>query len=127
MADLVAKTRNRLEQLYLPYIIENVVGAPLINPIRLCGRMFNLKLIRHRLFESNIFLEEPEHPKHNGSVRNKDFVTVAGHGGDGRAKLSLWQEAMGIDWMTKTELVQAIPPAYSRYLGSQVMDFIKGE
>lgn len=120
--DLIAVTRELLISTGKPYIIENVVGAPLKNPIRLCGVMFGLKVIRHRLFESNISIVEPRHLSHNGSPRTGDYVTVAGHGGDSRdCSLKTWREAMSIDWMTKGELTQAIPPAYSEYLGRALM------
>jgi len=60
----------------------------------------------------------PERPR--GTVKDGDYVTVAGHGGDGCAKYSVWQRAMGIFWMTKEELTEAVPPAYSEYLGDQL-------
>lgn len=118
---LLPQTRLKLQRTGIPYIIENVVGAPMIRPITLCGRMFDLKLIRHRQFESNLPLRAPKHVPHGGTVNNKDFVTVAGHGGQGRRALHLWKEAMGIDWMTENELTQAIPPAYSQFLMQQIL------
>ncbi len=122
--DLVGPIREKLDRLGIPYIIENVVGAPLINPIRLCGEMFGLQVIRHRLFESNIPLIEPPHIKHRGTVKDGYYVTVAGHGGDGKSSHAAWAKAMGIDWMTKKEMAQAIPPAYSKYLGEQVIAYL---
>ena len=117
--------RERLLTTGKPYIIENVVGAPLLNPIRLCGVMFKLGVIRHRLFESNIGITEPVHISHNGSPRTGKYVTVAGHGGDSRdCTLKTWQEAMGIDWMTKYELTQAIPPAYCEFIGRYLLQSI---
>ncbi len=109
-----------------PYIIENVVGAPLINPVRLCGTMFpNLKVFRHRLFESNIPLKVEMECKHEGhTVKTRrsspgDFYTVAGHWVGTTLE---WSEAMGITWMVKSELAQAIPPVYSKYLVKQVIN-----
>lgn len=125
--DLIAKTRRRLRRANVPYVIENVVGAPLINPIRLCGTMFNLKVYRHRLFESNVQLRAPEHfphrdrmPSVGNGISPKGFITVCGNGGvKGMVAaeiLAYWRMAMGIGWMNRAELAQAIPPAYSRYI-----------
>jgi DNA (cytosine-5)-methyltransferase 1 len=123
--DLVEPTRKRLQATGKMYVIENVVGAPLINPITLCGTMFGLKVIRHRLFESNAFLWMPGICQHDGNVKDGDYVTVAGHGGDGRSSLKLWKEAMGIDWMSKKELTQAIPPAYTEWIGKIILDYLE--
>lgn len=118
--DLVDATRQRLILAGVPYIIENVIGAPLVDPQTLCGTMFGLKLIRHRLFETNFDWQAPPHHRHTGTVRHGDYFTVAGHGGNGRRAHHLWVEAMGIDWMTNPELAQAIPPAYSEYIANQL-------
>jgi DNA (cytosine-5)-methyltransferase 1 len=124
-ADLVELTRFHLELSGKPYIIENVVGAPLINPVRLCGTMFpELKVFRHRLFESNVPLKvemECAHQGHEAKKRRQDsgdYFTVAGHWVGTTAE---WSDAMGIDWMVKSELAQAIPPVYSEYLVKQVI------
>jgi DNA (cytosine-5)-methyltransferase 1 len=119
-ADLVAPTRNLLRATGLPYVIENVPGAPLISPIRLCGEMFGLEVIRHRLFESTVPMVAPAHLRHRGTVRDGTYVTVAGHGGDnirGRGSRADKQRAMGIDWMSDAELNQAIPPDYTEWIG----------
>lgn len=110
-----------------PYIIENVERAPLRKDVMLCGTMFGLKLIRHRIFESNLPLMGPGAPcKHFGSVKHgKDYVTVAGHGGEGSNRFSDWQEAMDIYWMSKLELSKAIPPAYTEFLGRQVIRLLE--
>ena len=125
--DLIEPVRERLERLGKPYVMENVVGATLQNTLVLCGTMFDLKVIRHRLFESNVFLWAPGICNHKGSVSDGDYVTVAGHGGDGIARFDVWCEAMGIDWMTKQELTQAIPPAYTEWIGRQLIEHIKAE
>lgn len=78
--DLVADIRRALERTALPYVIENVPGAPLHDPVTLCGEMFGLRVIRHRLFESNLPLLQPEHPRHRGWRRSKPArvpITVA--------------------------------------------------
>lgn len=123
--DQIPAIRERLIVSGKPYIIENVVGAPLISPLTLCGTMFGLKVFRHRLFESNLPLMGYG-CSHKGKIGfgPDDFCTVAGHGGNGKASLKAWREAMGIDWMTKDELTQAIPPAYSEYLGRQVIAYL---
>ncbi|GAI97904.1 unnamed protein product, partial [marine sediment metagenome] len=120
--DLVGVTRERLQKTGKAFIIENVPQSPLIEPVKLNGRMFGLRLLRERWFECS-FDFGLCHPPQNkrGSVKGRQYMTVAGHGGNGSAKLQDWQEAMGIDWMDKQELTQAIPPAYSRFIGEQLM------
>jgi len=116
----------------LPYVIENVPGAPLLNPVQLCGSSFGLAVRRHRLFESNVpIMAAPcaHHlqtvakypPTRSDRTKLSPVVSVFGSGG-GRAKdAAPWAEAMGIDWMDKRGLAQAIPPAYSEHLGFYVM------
>ena len=131
--DLIKKTRKRLLDSSKPFVIENVVGAPLRKDLILCGEMFGLNVIRHRIFEfsRSFVVPQPKHKKHKGLVRDGYYVTVAGHGGNDSkhnychlnclppktSKLGVWQHAMGIDWMTKQELTQAVPPAYAEYIG----------
>lgn len=124
--DLVSTIREKLEATGKPFIIENVVGAPLNNPIMLCGRMFGLGVIRHRLFESSLKIKAPKHHPHKWTVRSGKYCTVAGHGGDGKASHNAWKSAMGIDWMTKEELTQAIPPAYTYCIGKQIIERFGG-
>ena len=117
----------------VPWVIENVPGAPLKNPIQLCGSSFGLGVRRHRLFESNITLydlpcrhgwqkprfEVYDHGKHYLS----GTVPVFGTGG-GKAR-EHWKEAMDIDWMTDAELAEAIPPAYTHFIGAQLRAHIE--
>jgi len=121
--DLIPETRAALIASGKPYIIENVPGSPLINPIQLCGSSFGLKVRRHRLFESNMALI--------GSVCNHKVqgrpVGVYGSlndeipkGGKTAATIDEAGNAMGISWAIWTELVEAIPPAYTKYLGGQL-------
>jgi DNA (cytosine-5)-methyltransferase 1 len=125
-ADLIPATRSALTDAARPWIIENVVGAPLREPVLLCGTMFGLKVYRHRLFECSWFFLAPPHaphrdamPKQSGRVSPRGYVTVCGggHGPDN------WfaPVAMGIGWMTRAELTQAIPPAYSEFVGHQLL------
>lgn len=129
--NLIVPTRELLEESFFrPYIIENVVGSPLIAPLLLCGSMFPELLVkRHRLFESRYHLEAPSLCDHDlprqfsvyehGRWSLWRFVPVYGHGG-GKAN-QLGNQAMGIDWMTRAELTQAVPSVYSEYLGRQLM------
>lgn len=106
------------------YIIENVPGAPLINPVQLCGSSFGLRVRRHRLFESNI-------PLVGTTCIHKSQGTpvgVYGTGGGGQMTrgykardIHEAREAMGIDWMNKKEIAQAIPPVYTEFIGKQVL------
>lgn len=122
--DLIAPTRNALQAAGRPYVIENVPGAPLLNPVVLCGTYFGLKVYRHRLFESNLALLVPPHSPHRdqtpraagGAISPRGFLSVAGHIGN----VAYARKAMGIDWMTRDELAQAIPPAYTEFLGGQL-------
>lgn len=134
---LVDDVREMVDQTGLPYVIENVEGAPLRTPIMLCGTMFaELQVIRHRLFESNVGLEAPqEHPRHplvytkdkrkghyGRPYRPWDYVSV---NGGGNSTVQAAAVAMGIGWMTKGELNEAIPPAYTRHVGKQLMRAIR--
>jgi DNA (cytosine-5)-methyltransferase 1 len=135
--DLIPGTRARLRAFGAPYVIENVVGAPLEAPVMLCGSMVGLHLIRrHRLFESSVVLLSPTcaHnrgeavlPALNGDDRKRGgksrICGVYGNGGDKRA--DLWPTAMGIEWMTRQELTQAIPPAYTEWIGRQLFAAIE--
>jgi len=120
---LVEPIRELLIASGLPYVMENVVGAPLIDPITLCGTMFGLELYRHRLFESNIPLVAPEHPRHvipaskAGHWTPGTIMSVSGH----VAPMSHARAIMGMDWTTRDELVEAIPPAYAEHVGRQLL------
>jgi DNA (cytosine-5)-methyltransferase 1 len=129
---LIEPVREMLVQTGLPYIIENVDGAPLLNPVVLCGTMFpGLRVLRHRLFEANFEIVPPAHRKHPrvhtfdkrkshfGKTNEwKDFVQVTG---GGNCTLAAAREAMGIDWMTKGEINESIPPAYTEFIGRQLL------
>lgn len=122
--NMIPEVRDALIVSGKPYIIENVPNAPLINPIQLCGSAFELKVRRHRLFESNVPLvgTSCDHKSQGkpigiyGSMR--DEIPNGGH----TAKtMQQANEAMGIDWMIWGELVESIPPAYTHYLGKQIV------
>jgi DNA (cytosine-5)-methyltransferase 1 len=121
---LIAATRAKLEAWGGPWVIENVVGAPLRDPVMLCGAMFGLKTYRHRIFESNLPLTVPEHPEHSipaskaGHWKPGTFISVAGN----CAPMAMAREAMGINWrMPRSNLVEAIPPAFAEYLARQIL------
>ncbi len=120
---MLAATYERLAHQSASWIIENVQSAPMRHPVMLCGTMFNLRVLRHRLFDSSHLLYPPGSCHHVGSVRTGEYVTVAGHGYNMRGPrytVKTWHEAMGINWMSRDELAQAIPPAYTEYLGAQI-------
>ena len=120
--DLIERTRAAMPM--KPWVIENVEGSPLIDPITLCGGMFGLGTYRHRLFESSIRLTEPEHRPHDRPTtkmgrppRRDEMMHVVGNfSGVAAARV-----AMGIDWMTRDELREAIPPAYTEWIGRQLL------
>jgi DNA (cytosine-5)-methyltransferase 1 len=132
---LIDPVRALLTASGLPYIIENVEGAPLKSPVMLCGTMFKgLRVLRHRLFEANFPILTPKHgphPKvhtfdkrksHFGKTNDMlDFVQVTG---GGNCTIAAARDAMGIDWMTKNEMNEAIPPAYTRFIGKQLMVYM---
>ena len=105
--------RDRLSASDKPYIIENVPGAPLLNPLRLCGSMFGLKVIRHRLFESNMLLLAP------GSCHHSDYLIF----GDSTSHSeTAYRNALGVHWMrARTDARKAIPPAYTEWIGRQLL------
>lgn len=142
--DLLTPMRVNLIALGKPWIIENVPGAPIIHPLILCGTMFNLRtkdgtgeLRRHRLFDSNVVWGLTPECRHYGVTigvygghgrDRRRTVTVTGHCGgysrrDGVQSFPVEKrkEAMGIDWMNGDELSQAIPPAYTEWIGKQLL------
>ena len=138
--DLIADTREMLKTTGKPWVIENVDGAPLFSPVVLCGTMFpGLRVIRHRLFEASFPIAPPlhiphvEHPlvhtldkrkNHYGKTCEwTDFVQVTG---GGNCSIASARDAMGIDWMSKREINESIPPAYAEYVGRQLMQHLRG-
>lgn len=116
---LIEPVRKLLRESGRPYIIENVPGSPLRNWVMLCGTMFGLLLLRHRLFECNpTILMSPRCCAHRRLVREKHYASVVG----GFSDKEFAQQAMGISWMTTREMSQAIPPAYTEWLGRQMIE-----
>ena len=122
--DLIGSIRQRLYASNAHYVIENVVGAPLIGPIELCGAMFGLRTYRHRLFECSFPVSTPPHPAHEVPTKKMgrppnpgEFIHVVGN----FSGINQAREAMGIQWMPRNKLREAIPPAYSEYLGQEYL------
>lgn len=137
----VEPIRERLQAWGGPYVIENVPGAPLLNPTMFCGAALGLgatcrdgqyrQLKRHRLFESNVPIMSP-----GCGCNAKSKLGVYGDGGGGpstrpsggggyKGYPEEMREAMGIDWMRRDDLTDAIPPAYTQFIGAQLLERIE--
>jgi len=138
--DLIEAVRKHLIKSGKPYVIENVPTAPLINPTHLEGTMFGLNVIRRRCFETNWWLPQPMYLPRKTPIMQQSkrdprvfiqksaYCSVAGNGADGwSCKIEDWRKAMGIDWMTRGEITQAIPPAYTEYIGQYLITIARGE
>lgn len=146
--DLIPPTRELLKATGLPYVIENVPGAKLVNPVQMCGSAFGLRVRRHRLFEANFKVEgsgcdhewQDRHRPYKVQISTKraqgrvygsqeERYRLSGcvpvHGGNqllDADNLICAAVAMGIEWMTKEELNQAVPPAFTCLIGEQLME-----
>lgn len=135
--DLVAPIRNMLKESGVPYCIENVVKAPLVNPIRLCGSSFGLKveiggtmyeLRRHRHFECSFFALQPS-CNHRlpvaGIYGSGEAVKVPGKRGFQVSPVEHRRVLMGMPWANRAEIAEAIPPAYGEFIGREALKFIE--
>lgn len=132
--DLLTPTRDLLRTLGKPYVIENVEGAPMVNYITLCGTAMGLgtdtaELRRHRRFEIEPHILMVPPCAHG--LKDRVIGVYGGHGRDRRRTVNAQdfstadrRIAMGIDWMTGTELSQAIPPAYTEWIGRQLIPVV---
>lgn len=136
--DLIQTVRRYLTDSGLPFIIENGPNAPLVEPMLLCGSMFEprIDIRRHRLFESNFAMFPPDWPcrhalygprfhyRHHGRTHKSSVVWVYGqnHAPD---ETPLRNKAMGIDWMKPSELTQAVPPIYAEFWGKQLLTHVR--
>ena len=118
--DLIGKTRERFVNHGGPYVIENVPGSPLINPVFLNGSVFGMRIHRPRYFECNFDVFQLEVPsmkpvKMGRAVSDGDIIQPVGHFS------GVWyaQQEMEILWMGQKDLAQAIPPAYAEYIGKE--------
>lgn len=118
--DDIARLRSWLQFYEKPYVIENVVGAPLRSPILLCGSMFGYELYRHRLFETNFRVKEPPHPFHTRTAVHPDewepgkIMSVVGN----CSPIAHARKIMAIEWMSSDELREAVPPYYTAHVGA---------
>lgn len=130
--DLIPPARELCLHFGVDWIMENVPGAPLRRDVVLCGEMFYLGVLRHRVFETGGWgwdeaLRQPAHPRHRGPVRGwrhgvyRDGPYIAAYGkGGGKGNVAEMQAAMDITWTSAhEELTEAIPPAYTEYLGRE--------
>jgi DNA (cytosine-5)-methyltransferase 1 len=124
--DLVGPIRDALNSLGLPWVIENVEGAPLRDPVTLCGSMFGLRTYRHRLFETGggFALAQPDHPEHTAPLRKMgrrpqpgDMIHAVGNFSGVETVRADW----GVGWMNRDGIREAIPPAYSLAVGRELM------
>lgn len=133
----IAPLRMMLLQVGLPYVIENVAGARghMLSPLTLCGSSFGLGVRRHRLFETSWQVMRPPQCRHDlqpepidvtGTGARRSGDRPDGRGGNSRKPRNLAEAraAMGIDWMNRNELSQAIPPAYTQFIGEQLIAHI---
>jgi DNA (cytosine-5)-methyltransferase 1 len=127
--DLIPAVRERFECWGKPWVIENVVGSPLITPVLLCGLSFDTKVRRHRLFECSFGVLTPP-----CQCKGQDYFVIFGHECRNRRhgqpagrknKIAVGRAAMGIDWMTRGELSESIPPAYSEFIGRQAIEYLR--
>lgn len=131
--DLIGPTRDVLELTGLPYVIENVGGAvpKLKNPVELCGAMFGLQTYRHRYFEvSGFTLTAPDHPEHTArqvkmgrAPRPGEFIQAIGNFTGVGTVRGDW----GVPWMNRDGVREAVPPAYTEYIGGQFISHLKKE
>lgn len=124
---LIPQVRELLQATSKPYVIENVPGAPLINPVWLTGTMFGLMTQKPRMFECSFdmpfMLAPPPHARQVKMGRKPkpgEYIQVVGHFTD----MEYAKQAMEIDWMNRHELAEAIPPAYTQYIGEQLLRVI---
>lgn len=127
---LIEPVRCALDSVGLPYVIENVATAPLAANY-LCGLMFGLPLFRHRLFETNFFWLAPGHPSHRGlyvrsshsmAGRARDMFVKRRGEAPGKVSQARTKAVLGVEWMgPEAEFSQAIPPAYTKYIGGFLM------
>lgn len=128
---LVPEVRNLLALTETPYVIENVVGCPFTDGVLLCGTMFGLQVYRHRIFETSVFMMAPScKGRHFAKLARQgyppmpgEFMTITGSFSD----VAQGRIAMGIDWMTRDELSQAIPPDYTQWIGERMVRQIQEE
>jgi len=120
--DLVEPTRQALIKTGKPWVIENVEGAPLRVDLVLCGTQFGINFPKHRWFEMNFIINELLPPCNHYKVYD------CFHGGEqARGEREKLSQLYGIDWfMTRQEIRNCIPPAYTEWIGKIIMGMING-
>lgn len=124
--DLVAPVRELLIETGLPWVIENVEGAPLRDPVTLCGSMFGLRTYRHRLFEAGggLALPQPEHPEHVAPLRKMGRRPMPGdmiHAVGNFSGVEEVRRDWGVPWANREGIREGLPPAYTRFIGEHIM------
>jgi site-specific DNA-cytosine methylase len=132
--NLIPATRELLARFNVPTVIENVQGSDLRRDLTLCGEMFGLGVLRHRYFEvEGCGMIPVAHKPHRGRVAgyrhgqwyDGPYFAVYGDGG-GKGSVKQWQEAMEMPWTNvRKEIAEAIPPAYTRFIGGQIMQLLE--
>lgn len=129
---LIDATRQALALTGKLTVLENVKGAKLNYNLMLCGEMFGLAVLRHRYFELSWNIQQPPHIKHRGKTRGFNhgiyhdgpYLQIYGTGGV-KGSLQEWRDAMEMQWcLTKAEIAEAIPPAYTRFIASTTVGFL---
>lgn len=118
---LIAPMRERLAAAGVPWVMENVKGAPMAFFVELCGQHFGLNVFRHRIFETSHLVFSPGRCDHRGLRATTSGGSVMAVYRKQRGTLAQWREAMGIDWMDKDEIAESIPPAYTEWIGRQLL------
>lgn len=124
--NLIPEVRELLKASGVPWVIENVPAAPLHHGVTLCGSMFELDIRRHRTFETSLAMLAPPCDHGNQARRfpsatNRTELRRTVEIGVWRIPLDVQQQAMGINWMTREELTEAIPPSYTEWIGTQLL------
>jgi DNA (cytosine-5)-methyltransferase 1 len=125
---LIEPIRDRLAAAGVPWIIENVAGAPLPvqtdlfgrHGVELCGTMFRLPIWWHRLFECSFPVSAPRGCDHSIQPMNPHRAVRPG----GRTVEAAWRQAKGVAWMSRQEAREAIPPAYTEFIGAQLAGYL---
>ena len=131
--DLLTPMRPRLARVTVPWVIENVPGAPLRPDFKLCGCMFGLELPgvgqlrRERWFETSWHAFGFQIPHRHWGPE----ISIAGHGTPawmrgrtGHIGVADWRQVMGVSWTTRAELTEAVPPAYTELVGARLRDHV---
>jgi DNA (cytosine-5)-methyltransferase 1 len=121
---LIEPVRKAFQKTEKPWVIENVIGAPLENPLILCGTMFGLRVHRHRLFEAptvynllpQCYKQKPILNPHRSESRERIYAEFGRQDPE-----KLWRDEMGVNWMGRHETRESIPPAYTEWIGKQLM------